>query len=176
MILKLRNLRYGALIALTLNVGTTLAQAPSFTPDLSPAAGTPFSLPGTDPKLERNKKNVLEFYDLMFNQSRPAEAMSRYGGDSYIQHNPEVADGKEAFIAFFEKMARDYPGKSVEFKRVFAEGNYVILHSDHRFPGWRGGSWAAMDIFRLDEAGRILEHWDVLQKVPGRSANQNGMF
>ncbi|MGH1359389.1 MAG: nuclear transport factor 2 family protein [Burkholderiaceae bacterium] len=152
------------------------AQSGDLSGGLSAAAGKPFSLPATDPKLERNKKNVLAFYDLMFNQSKPAEAVRLYTGATYIQHNPEVADGKEAFIAFFEKMARDYPEKSVEFKRVFAEGNYVILHSDHRFPGWRGGSWAAMDIFRLDPDGKLLEHWDVLQKVPGKSANSNGMF
>lgn len=158
------------------NSGSSHAQTSHLFEGLSSAAGKPFSLPNADPNLERNKKNVLAFYDLMFNQSKPAEAIRLYSGATYIQHNPEVADGKEAFIAFFEKMARDYPGKSVEFKRVFAEGNYVILHSDHRFPGWRGGSWAAMDIFRLDEAGKLLEHWDVLQKVPGKSANQNGMF
>jgi predicted SnoaL-like aldol condensation-catalyzing enzyme len=119
---------------------------------------------------------VVAFYDLMFNQSKPAEAMRLYGGEEYIQHNPEVPDGKEAFIAFFEKMAKDYPGKSVLLKRVFAEGPFVILHSEHKFPGLRGGSWAAMDIFRLDANGRLVEHWDVLQRVPGRSANNNGMF
>jgi predicted SnoaL-like aldol condensation-catalyzing enzyme len=145
-------------------------------PPLSPAAGKPFSVPSADARLERNKKTVLAFYDLMFNLSQPAEAVRLYVGATYRQHNPEVADGKEAFIAFFEQAAKDYPGKAVEFKRVFAEGDFVILHSDHRFPGWRGGSWAAMDIFRLDEQGRIVEHWDVLQKVPGRSANANGMF
>jgi predicted SnoaL-like aldol condensation-catalyzing enzyme len=134
------------------------------------------NIPSNNPVLERNKANVLSFYDLMFNQSKPAQAMQLYGGKTYTQHNPEVPDGRDAFITYFEKVARDYPGKSVQFKRVFADGNYVIVHSEHRFPGWRGGSWAVMDIFRLDENGKLVEHWDTIQKVPTQSANGNGMF
>jgi predicted SnoaL-like aldol condensation-catalyzing enzyme len=137
---------------------------------------TVFSPPASDATLERNKAAVIDFYDLMFNRGKPAEAMRLYGGASYIQHNPEVPDGKEAFVAYFEKMAREHPGKSVVFKRVFAEGTFVVLHSEHKFPGWRGGSWAAMDIFRLDASGKIVEHWDAIQKVPSRSENTNGMF
>ncbi len=134
------------------------------------------TIPSDNPVYERNKANVLAFYDMMFNQSKPALAMQQYGGATYTQHNPEVADGREAFIAYFERMAKDYPGKSVAFKRVFADGDYVILHSEHKLPGWRGGSWAAMDIFRLDDQGKIVEHWDALQKVPKKSAHSNGMF
>lgn len=134
------------------------------------------NIPSDKPAYERNKSNVLAFYNLMFNQSKPALAMQQYGGATYTQHNPELADGREAFIAYFEQMAKDYPGKSIAFKRVFADGNYVVLHSEHRLPGWRGGNWAAIDIFRLDDQGKIVEHWDALQKVPKKSANTNGMF
>lgn len=124
--------------------------------------------------LETNKRNVIAFYEMMFNHCDPGGAISAFVGAQYIQHNPHVRSGKDGFITYFERMAADYPGKRVEVKRAFAEGNHVILHCHQIWP--EGLEYAGIDIFRLDDAGKIVEHWDVLQELPENSAHDNGMF
>ena len=126
--------------------------------------------------LERNKRNVVAFCDFMFDQCRPAEAIELYAGAGYMRHNLHVADGRHAFIDFLERMAREYSGKRVHFKRVLAEDDSVALDRHQEWPTDAKKDWAGIDIVRLDADARIVEHRDVLQVLPAQSANGNSMF
>jgi len=122
---------------------------------------------------EINKQNVTEFYDKAINQKDFAAA-EKYLGDTYTQHNPNVTDGKEGLKALIQYLRDNYPNAHSEFVRVFAEGDYVIVHVHSlREPNTRGR--AIFDLFRL-ENGKIVEHWDAVQDVPETSVNSNGMF
>lgn len=124
--------------------------------------------------VDRNKETAVKFYDMMFNQGKPRQAIEQFVGDEYIQHNPEVADGKEVFIEYFERMQKEYPDKKTTFKKVIGENNMVVLHCHQQWPG--DHDYAGIDIFRFDDNGKIVEHWDVLQVIPATSNNDNSMF
>jgi predicted SnoaL-like aldol condensation-catalyzing enzyme len=125
------------------------------------------------PQQAANKKAVVEFYEKGLNQ-KDFEAVSKYFGPRYTQHNPNAADGPEGFKAFLQFLREKFPNSRSEIKRVFADGDYVILHVHAvREPGTRGN--AIIDIFKL-ENGKIVEHWDVVQPIPEKAANSNGMF
>jgi predicted SnoaL-like aldol condensation-catalyzing enzyme len=122
---------------------------------------------------EQNKKTVTEFYEMAFNKHQAREAAMKYLAVNYIQHNPGVGDGRQSFIdAFAQSKGPD--DSVVEFKRVIAEGDLVVLHSHgHEHPGDLG--YAVVDIFRVNK-GVITEHWDVGQKVSAKPKNTNTMF
>jgi len=124
-------------------------------------------------QLEKNKQNAIEFYKMAYN-GNPRKAVEIYVGDEYIQHNPLVGDGPEPFIAYFERMAKEYPEKSIEFVRAVAEGKLVALHTHQIWPG--NDEYVTMDFFRFDDNGKIVEHWDAMQQIPETSANGNTMF
>ncbi len=122
---------------------------------------------------ERDKKTVVDFYEKALNQ-KDFDAAAKYLGPRYTQHNPNAADGPEGLRAFLGFLKEKFPDSRSEIKRVFADGDYVILHVHAvRESGTRGN--AIVDIFRLED-GKIVEHWDVVQPIPEKVANANGMF
>lgn len=123
--------------------------------------------------LEQNKKNAIAFYRMAY-EGNPREAVTKYVGKKYIQHNPAVANGTEGFIEYFERMLKEYPDKSITFVRSVAEGELVALHTHQIWPD--NDQYVTMDFFRFDENGKICEHWDAIQSVPDKSANPNTMY
>lgn len=119
-----------------------------------------------------NKENAISFYKMAY-EGNPARAVEKYVGDQYIQHNPDVEDGKNGFIEYFNRMQNEYPEKSIEFLRCISEGNLVALHTHQTWPG--NDQYITMDFFRFDDDGKIVEHWDAIQQVPAEMKHANGM-
>lgn len=123
--------------------------------------------------LTENKKNAIAFYQMAY-EGNPEKAIKTYVGNEYIQHNPDVADGTNGFISYFERMQAEYPDKSIEFVRCIAEGDLVALHTHQTWPG--NDEYVTMDFFKFDTNGKICEHWDSIQQIPQKSANPNKMY
>ena len=132
-----------------------------------------FTGPAFAADLEANKKIVVDFYEKGLNQ-KDFDAASKYFGPRYIQHNPGAANGPEGFKRLVGFLKEKFPNSHGEIKRVIAEGDLVVLHvHSKRSPEDRGR--AIVDIFKVED-GKIVEHWDVIQDVPEKSANDNTMF
>ena len=123
--------------------------------------------------LKLNKENAISFYKMAY-EGNPREAVELFVGSEYIQHNPLVGDGKEPFIDYFDRMAKEYPDKSIEFVRSVAEDDLVALHTHQVWPD--NEEYVTMDFFRFDDNGKIVEHWDSMQIIPGSSAHGNTMY
>ena len=123
--------------------------------------------------VDQNKQNAIAFYKMAY-EGNPSQAVELYVGAKYIQHNPAVGDGPQAFIDYFDKMQKEYPVKTIEFVRAVAEGDLVALHTHQVWPG--NDQYITMDFFRFSEDGKIVEHWDSIQQVPKESANNNTMY
>ena len=137
------------------------------------AALVVFTGPAFAADLEANKKIVVDFYEKALNR-KDFDAAAKFFGPRYIQHNPNGVDGPQGFKNLVTLLKEKFPDSHSEIKRVIAEGDLVVLHVHSvRTPGERGR--AIVDIFKVED-GKIVEHWDVVQDVPEKSANQNTMF
>ncbi len=121
-----------------------------------------------------NERTVFDFYNLAFNEHKPAEAAQRYIGATYIQHNPLVPNGAAPFVGYFSGFFKTQPAAALDMVRVISEGDLVVVHSKFT-TGPEDRGQAIVDIFRLAD-GKIVEHWDVIQPVPDHTANGNTMF
>ena len=124
-------------------------------------------------RLDQNKQNAIAFYKMAY-EGNPREALKLYVGSEYIQHNPLVGNGPEPFVEYFAKMVKEYPDKHIKFAPTVAEGDLGALHTHQIWPG--NEEYVTMDFFRFDENGKIVEHWDAIQKIPENSANENTMY
>jgi predicted SnoaL-like aldol condensation-catalyzing enzyme len=140
-------------------------------------------------RLDRNKRNVVAYYTRAFNDKEPEDAVAKYVGFDrpgedldgsgephlYIQHNPLAASGAPSFISFVRSFTAAFPDVHIDIRRVVAECDLVVTHGllTGAVPvfGERGSK--VVDIFRLDEHGKIVEHWDVLAPISATSANGN---
>jgi predicted SnoaL-like aldol condensation-catalyzing enzyme len=124
-------------------------------------------------QMEANKKTVTALYEAALNKKDFDEA-SKYLGPRYTQHNPTAKDGPEGLKGFIGFLKEKFPNSHSEIKRIFADGDYVIVHVHAvREPGTRGN--AIVDIFKL-ENGKVVEHWDAVQPIPENPQNNNTMF
>jgi len=123
--------------------------------------------------LEQNKQDAIAFYKMAY-EGNPKKAIALYVGDTYIQHNPAVANGTQGFIDYFERMQSEFPNKSINFVRSIAQGDLVALHTHQIWPD--DDQYVTMDFFRFDENGKIVEHWDAIQQIPKTAANENTMY
>lgn len=120
------------------------------------------------------KAVVENFIDLFYRQKKVREAFETWVHVDYIQHKPNLPDGREPVIRFLEKLLQRFPDRQFTIHRIIASDDLVAVHyHSQATPDDLG--FAVVDIFRV-EGCRMVEHWDVVQPVPMESANDNSMF
>jgi predicted SnoaL-like aldol condensation-catalyzing enzyme len=124
--------------------------------------------------LSVNKRLAKDCLDMLFNQHKPAQAVAQYIGENYLQHNQDAPDGPQGVIAFASGYIKANPQLKIDFKRIIAEGDLVVVHS-HLKPSPSDRGVAVVDIFRVQN-GKLVEHWDVMQSLRTNPTNKNGTF
>jgi predicted SnoaL-like aldol condensation-catalyzing enzyme len=114
---------------------------------------------------QRNKQTVSRLFDAF--RAGDVDAFDDLIVEDYVQHNPQARNGLDAVKEFF----RPVGPVDVEVHRVIAEGDLVAAHANYK--NW---NMAAVDIWRFNDEGKIIEHWDVLQEIPAETASGNDMF
>ncbi|WEK45758.1 MAG: nuclear transport factor 2 family protein [Candidatus Andeanibacterium colombiense] len=114
------------------------------------------------------------FIPLFYEQGKVREAYETWVAADYKQHNPNATDGRDAAIAFLEPFYQRNPTHKMTVYRVLVDGDLFAVHLRGQTGPDDPGA-AAVDILRVKDC-KIVEHWDVTQRVPETSANPNGMF
>jgi predicted SnoaL-like aldol condensation-catalyzing enzyme len=120
------------------------------------------------------KQVVTRFMTTFYVDKKVREAFETWVDPGYVQHNPMAATGRDAAINFLEPFFAQHPDIHYSIARIIADGNLVAVHSHGKFAADDRGV-AVIDILRV-EGCKVMEHWDVVQPVPEKSANTNGMF
>ena len=120
------------------------------------------------------KEVVTRFMTTFYLDKKVREAFETWVDPGYVQHNPMAATGRDAAINFLEPFFAQHPEIHYSIARIIADGNLVAVHSHGKF-GADDRGVAVVDILRV-EGCKVMEHWDVVQPVPEKAANSNGMF
>jgi predicted SnoaL-like aldol condensation-catalyzing enzyme len=120
------------------------------------------------------KEVVTRFMTEFYVDKKVREAFETWVDPGYVQHNPLAATGRDAAVNFLEPFFAQHPDIQYSIARIIADGNLVAVHSHGKFAKDDRGI-AIVDILRV-EGCKVMEHWDVVQPVPEKSANSNGMF
>jgi predicted SnoaL-like aldol condensation-catalyzing enzyme len=115
--------------------------------------------------IEQNKQTVAQVFDAF--RAGDVDAFEDLIVEDYVQHNPQAGNGLQALKDFFAPVGP----VDVDVHRVIADGDLVAVHANYKT-----FNMAGVDIFRLNDDGKIIEHWDVLQPIPDATASGNDMF